>query len=122
LVGPHASEHRPIHGKITEEIPQTRQLTDVDHAVPNQLDLAFGSCPRPKKFTIEDGDPWCMDADWFWHASTPETLKPNEIYSQNGYLLSHSTELLEDGFQYFLPGMARVALLYDLPEEACCCC
>ncbi len=78
-----------------------------DPEIPLLHEREFGSVPRPEKFTCEDGDPWCMDADAKLHSWMPETLRLEDV-TKFGY--DPWTECLPQGKAYFLPAMARLAL------------
>jgi len=76
------------------------------HTILNEIDKAFGSVPRPQRFTVEDGDPECMHHDKLLHSRTPDTLTIDDV----GNGCSPLSECLPDGMAYFFPTLARLAL------------
>ena len=75
---------------------------------------AFGSVPRPDKFTCEDGDFECMEKDATLHAWRLELLRIEDV-TNIGY--DPWTECVPQGKAYFLPAMARLALGQERPCE-----
>jgi hypothetical protein len=82
-----------------------------DDVILKAVDDAFGIVQRPRKFTVEDGDPECMDHDRLLHSRTPETLSFEDV----GLGYSPLIECLPEGIAYFFPALARFALK-DGPE------
>lgn len=64
-------------------------------------------CPRPRDFTVGDGDQSCMEFDKLFHEHTPDTL-PLEPFFNLGY--SPLTELLPAGMKYYFPALAKWSL------------
>ena len=77
-----------------------------DASIRKEIESVFGSAARPGAFTVEDGDPECMDYDRLFHAHTPATL-PIEPFLDMGLPLH---ELLPDGMKYFFPTLVDFVL------------
>ena len=86
-------------------------MTDAE--VLTAIDGAFGSLPRPKRFTVADGDPECMEYDIIFHRHTPENL-PIKYFCNSAYC--PLSELLPEGFTYFFPAFTRFLLSEEPPE------
>jgi len=80
---------------------------NTDHAILKEIDRAFGTVPRPRRFTLEDGDPECLDHDQLLHSRTPETLTIEDV---GNICYDPLSECLPDGMAYFFPALARLAL------------
>ncbi|WP_395007472.1 hypothetical protein [Undibacterium sp.] len=76
-------------------------------SVLEEIDAVFGPVIRPKKFTVEDGDPECMDHDALLKSRTRETLSLADV-GNLGY--DPLCECLPEGIAYFFPTLARFAL------------
>lgn len=76
-------------------------------SVLEEIDAVFGPVIRPKKFTVEDGDPECMDHDALLKSRTRETLSIDDV-GNAGY--DPLCECLPEGIAYFFPTLARFAL------------
>jgi hypothetical protein len=83
-------------------------IVTIDSGVLAEVDNAFLDAPRPKTFTVEDGDPECMDHDALLHSRTRDTLTIQDV-NRPGY--DPLTECLPDGMAYFFPSLARFALV-----------
>lgn len=71
------------------------------------IEEAFAGIPRPKKFTVEDGDPECMLHDAMWHRVTPETIVLEDVFPELSFPFN---ELLGPGVAYYLPAVTRLVL------------
>ena len=79
----------------------------LDDLVLAEIYAAFGNVERPEHFTIEDGDPECMEHDALLRSMTPETLTAENA---GGIGYHPWTECLPEGLSYFFPALARITL------------
>lgn len=78
-----------------------------DSSVLAEIDAAFESTNRPQQFTVQDGDPECMDHDALLSSRTPETLSLKDV---GNVCWDPLCECLPTGIAYFFPALARFAL------------
>jgi len=78
-----------------------------DSSVLAEIDAAFGSTTRPQQFTVQDGDPECMDHDALLSSRTPSTLSLKDV---GNVCWDPLCECLPAGIAYLFPALARFAL------------
>lgn len=80
---------------------------NTDEEILKVIDDAFARVQRPIHFTVEDGDPECMDHDQLLHSRTPDTLTEEDVGNP---CYNPLTECLPEGLAHFFPALARFAL------------
>ena len=73
----------------------------------SEIQEAFFTRQPPSRFTIEDGDPECMEKDAFLKRNTPETILRRDL---NNWGWDPLTECLPEAIGYFLPSLVKFSI------------